>query len=490
MAGDGGADGSVPGTLYPYNDLKGLAFTSGAITVSKETSPKRNFAGSGRGSQPPPNFDRSCKPQPPSSKSSTLSNHVELMNAKNSAYTAGAESIGAGNHDLLNETLNSTRIGGGLEMDSPRSVSSAGNSILNTAMHDQDDRGTMWGRGDLAKENGPRSMDRGAPSIDRSLKAKVLLRQTNREQNKDTINQILEAEHDLLEESLSLENQQLEKEKQWEMLKLERERQAEQEMNEQVMVKEEALIEEIERLEKEKKHKDEENYTLREELQSMKDKLGSESAWRQKLEYEKQKQIIKQKEQERDRVQAEAEKKRQERKAKQKRDLEEQEKRIQEAQSKRKEVEADLAARQIKIDMARRGIQQNDQSTNITREPLKDENESTAGEYNRHGFGRLKRSSLSHSSPNIAKMLDDEDSAAELGSNIPHIPLFNREQKPSSYFHEEDSSSNNNADASLQKTVYRSGVGARNFNGVWSIGTGKKGLTGLKNLGNTCYMNR
>ena len=85
------------------------------------------------------------------------------------------------------------------------------------------------------------------------------------------------------------------------------------------------------------------------------------------------------------------------------------------------------------------------------------------------GGGGLKRS---FSSPNIAKMLEQEDigggSPGALGGNnigysgsVP-VPKFSRSNKPSL-------------------------ISARNFAGVW--GTQKPGLTGLKNLGNTCYMN-
>merc|ERR1719244_2432213 len=77
------------------------------------------------------------------------------------------------------------------------------------------------------------------------------------------------------------------------------------------------------------------------------------------------------------------------------------------------------------------------------------------------GGGGLKRS---FSSPNIAKMLDLESEVGGLRSGYQGVPVpkFDRSQKPSL-------------------------ISARNFAGVW--GTQKPGLTGLRNLGNTCYMN-
>ena len=72
------------------------------------------------------------------------------------------------------------------------------------------------------------------------------------------------------------------------------------------------------------------------------------------------------------------------------------------------------------------------------------------------GGGGLKRS---FSSPNIAKMVDEEGGSGYAG--VP-VPKFDRKSKPSL-------------------------ISCRNFAGKW--GTGKPGLTGLKNLGNTCYMN-
>merc|ERR1712059_165703 len=77
--------------------------------------------------------------------------------------------------------------------------------------------------------------------------------------------------------------------------------------------------------------------------------------------------------------------------------------------------------------------------------------------------GGLKRS---FSSPNIAQMLENEgvEASRQLRGGYVGVPVpkFDRKQKPSM-------------------------ISNRNFAGVW--GTQKPGLTGLRNLGNTCYMN-
>ena len=78
--------------------------------------------------------------------------------------------------------------------------------------------------------------------------------------------QILEAEKDLVEDSLELEKKQLDVERQWEILRLKREKVAEEEMKEQIRKKEEALLEELQRLGEEKENKDTENEDLREQL--------------------------------------------------------------------------------------------------------------------------------------------------------------------------------------------------------------------------------
>ena len=91
-------------SLYPSTtDLKGMAaFSSGAITISKELSPKRMLG------RPTPLIDRSSKPQLP-----TNSLDVELMNAKNNAFSSVSENSRKDDtpHNLMNETLNSTNLG-------------------------------------------------------------------------------------------------------------------------------------------------------------------------------------------------------------------------------------------------------------------------------------------------------------------------------------------------------------------------------------------
>ena len=73
-----------------------------------------------------------------------------------------------------------------------------------------------------------------------------------------------------------------------------------------------------------------------------------------------------------------------------------------------------------------------------------------------------------------------------MAATIP-IPRFSRQQKPNEIVPSNDWST----PVDLKPNMSRgSEVGARNFQGILSASVAKRGLTGLKNLGNTCYMNR
>ena len=147
--------------------------------------------------------------------------------------------------------------------------------------------------------------------------------------------------------------------------------------------------------------------------------------------------------------------------------------RIEEAEKKRKDVERELKEKELQIQHQQQP--QPPKSTTTTtvnnrsnrpefmKVPLKDDSDD----------GEPKSSlSRSHSSPNIAKMFDDDAafSSGPLSNAVRSArPNFSRTNKPMS-----------NAEISQARN--------RDFQPIWSTSQ-VKGRTGLKNLGNTCYMN-
>ena len=266
------------------------------------------------------------------------------------------------------------------------------------------------------------------PEIDRSTKVKMLLNAPKQE-----MKDVLDVETELIDDSLKLEQRQLELERRWEVLRLRREKEAEEDMKREVVKEQELLLEEIQKHGAEKDRLDAENKELRKELQLVKEKLEQEEKRHQ---FESEQQAIRRKEAEHRRLKDEVDLKRRQRK-----EVEERRRKLQEADQKMRQVEREVAIKERQI------------------VKLKDDSESSFG-------GGLNRS---HSSPNIAKMLDDEEVA---------MPAVNRNVKPKTPAVWRESHSD-----LWQKKIAR----FRDFQPV--EGTGRRCLTGLKNLGNTCYMN-
>ena len=152
--------------------------------------------------------------------------------------------------------------------------------------------------------------------------------------------------------------------------------------------------------------------------------------------------------------------------------------RIEEAEKKRKDVERELKEKELQMQHQQQLKPQPPKSTTTAttatvnnrsnrpefmKVPLKDDSDD----------GEPKSSlSRSHSSPNIAKMFDDDAafSSGPLSNAVRSArPNFSRTNKPMS-----------NAEISQARN--------RDFQPIWSTSQ-VKGRTGLKNLGNTCYMN-
>ena len=105
------------------------------------------------------------------------------------------------------------------------------------------------------------------PKVDRSLKAKVLLKtRESAAAQERSLADVLEAEEDLAEDGVELERRELRLEREWEVTRLRREKEAEEDMRAEMAKKEERLVEELRKVSEEKRLRDEENQGLRRQL--------------------------------------------------------------------------------------------------------------------------------------------------------------------------------------------------------------------------------
>jgi len=107
------------------------------------------------------------------------------------------------------------------------------------------------------------------PPVDRSSKAKALL-SIQLKPGQRLFSEVLEAEKDLAEDSLRLEQSQLSMEREWDALRQKRERAAEEDMRNELLRREEKLLERLRRMAKDKEEKEKENEDLRIQLQALK----------------------------------------------------------------------------------------------------------------------------------------------------------------------------------------------------------------------------
>ena len=277
-------------------------------------------------------------------------------------------------------------------------------------------------------------------------------------QHPENMGDLLEVEEEIAETSLRREQEKWQLEEKWEELRLRKEREAEGEMREMILREQDKLVDELEKLREEAKEKEDNERVLMGELKAVRQELKAKEEEKMRLlameeirrgereQEEKARAVeqareaeIRRKEKERLELMESVERKRKERKERERRRKEEEGRRRPESPP-RGVVGLKNQLKDEPVEM-RRGEERG-------RSRLRSDGEGDGG-------GRMKRS---FSSPNIAQMMDQDGP----GSGSVPVPKFDRKSKPSL-------------------------ISSRNFAGVW--GTGKPGLTGLRNLGNTCYMN-
>ncbi|KAG7309478.1 hypothetical protein JYU34_005446 [Plutella xylostella] len=283
----------------------------------------------------------------------------------------------------------------------------------------------------------------GEPVVDRSSKAAAV--QVYRERSR-SMAQILERQETIADTSLTLEMQRIECEQDWEKTRVQQETAERDELKALFQLREQEIISQLMQLENKQYDMEQENQSLREKLEEYQRKekeeaeqlaetITSSSAPAQSdLQQSETARLL----QDHQLVTADLALKRQ---------------RIQQVEAQRARL--DRTRERLEAQRKRRLAQ-----ARASRKPVeKDEDGDTymvsPGDSPPPGLNR------SHSSPNIAKISSDEDE--------PAVPTFDRSTKP------------------VPKVAPSSDLKQRDFQPVW--GDVSRGLTGLKNLGNTCYMN-
>lgn len=443
-------------TPSPGLRANNAAISSGAIKI------ERSGTVTPKGAASMPRIDRTTKPSDNGgSWADSLSSHGSTDILNDNARESGAFNINGSSRmssasSSSEFSLNNARLSGISEFQSPeRDVSSAtydsshndlisrlnnarisSNSSIGSSIASNAHNNAVIGKESSVKP----------PTVDRTKKEQAMERYSG----VGNVDDALKVEEDLLEKSMDREKKHLEMENAWEVMRLKKEKEHEENMGEIMKLEQAELWKQLDTLREDNKRKDLEDAKLRDELATVRKELEQSNRLaktQEMMHSEKEaQQRIKAKEEETRRLKEEVELKRQKRKEEELR----KEKRLREEQKRNEEArERELIERQ------KREEQENGyKGAKGCREKLKMDEEG--------GGGGMKRS---FSSPNIAQMMEQENRAAngllfQMSKQAP-FPKFDRNIKPK--------------------------IQSRNFAGVW--GTMKPGLTGLKNMGNTCYMN-
>ncbi|XP_022815335.1 ubiquitin carboxyl-terminal hydrolase 8 isoform X3 [Spodoptera litura] len=280
----------------------------------------------------------------------------------------------------------------------------------------------------------------GEPVVDRSSKAAAVQMYSERARN---MAQILEQQERIADTSLTLEMQRIEAEQDWEKVREQREAEMQDELRAMYKLREQEIISQLMQLENKQYDMEQENQSLREQLEEYQRKEREEA--------EKMAETISATSEDTEAADAEASRA----VAAAARELAAARARIAAVTLQRRQLDRTREALEHE---RKRKLQHARHNKPDAHKPSHDEDgDSYMMSPDSPGAAGLNRS---HSSPNIAKVSSDEEE--------PCVPAFDRSTKPT-------------------KVAPSSDLHQRDFQPVW--GDVGRGLTGLKNLGNTCYMN-
>ncbi|XP_050679288.1 ubiquitin carboxyl-terminal hydrolase 8 isoform X2 [Leptidea sinapis] len=274
----------------------------------------------------------------------------------------------------------------------------------------------------------------GEPQIDRSSKMAAVQLYADRARS---MQQILEQQQQIADTSLTLEMQRIEAEQDWDKVRQQKETEQRDELRSMFQLREQEIISQLMQLENKQFDMEQENQTLREKLEEYQRK--------EKEEAEKMAEVISTTNQSND-IEAR-----------------EREAATRDFEAKRARIAA-VNAQRITLDRQREALETERKrklaEARGKRKPLLKNEDGDGYDDVPMDSGSTAAMNRSQSSPNIAKLSSDEDESPP--------PVFDRNTKPS-------------------KVAPSSDLRHRDFQPVW--GVVGQGLTGLKNLGNTCYMN-